>query len=579
MIDPLSQLAITMVANPGTTALLLGSGISRSADIPSGWEVVLDLISRVAIVSGEQTPLDAEAWYLDKFGTPPSYSELLGMLGKTPTERANLLKSYFEPTSEEREKGMKQPTDAHRAIAELVAIGHVKVIVTTNFDRLTEQALTEAGISYQTISSADATEGMTPLAHATCTIIKLHGDYGDMRIKNTPEELSSYDDRLNWLLDRILDEYGLIIAGWSADYDTALSASFNRCKSRRYTTYWLSLGELSAAAETICTVRSAQILQIAGADVFFPELLDKVRFVASQKSSALLSPSQIIAQIRRYLFDQKFTIRLHELLATESERAVKQLESLNFKHDLSAPGQQILDRVERYSAALESLLAALVQGAYWEKNDFQLWTKIFNRLPEPESRGGLVALIHLERFPGFLLYNAVGIAAVAGSNWGFWAEVANHTRVRINGKRVSPATAYQVHEVFQDNAQSALPIQGKADDRVSQYLREKLKPLLQGILPTDREVDQAFDRFEYLNGILGVVWSGDNSFLPSGLFMYRRSESFEPPELIEEIQTEFGMTGAKWGPIAHGLFPSAQEFQAAKRKYDEIVKRLCFRRL
>ena len=46
--DPLLSLSVTLHANKGCYAVLLGSGVSRSAGIPTGWEVVLDLIRRVA---------------------------------------------------------------------------------------------------------------------------------------------------------------------------------------------------------------------------------------------------------------------------------------------------------------------------------------------------------------------------------------------------------------------------------------------------------------------------------------------------------------------------------------------------
>lgn len=41
MIDPLYSLALSMESNPGIYALLLGSGVSRIAGIPTGWEIVL----------------------------------------------------------------------------------------------------------------------------------------------------------------------------------------------------------------------------------------------------------------------------------------------------------------------------------------------------------------------------------------------------------------------------------------------------------------------------------------------------------------------------------------------------------
>jgi hypothetical protein len=68
-------------------------------------------------------------------------------------------------------------------------------------------------------------------------VIKLHGDYADLEMRNTIDELSTYPPELDTLLDRVLDEYGLIISGWSADWDKALVAAMERLKSRRYPLY------------------------------------------------------------------------------------------------------------------------------------------------------------------------------------------------------------------------------------------------------------------------------------------------------------------------------------------------------
>ena len=80
------------------------------------------------------------------------------------------------------------------------------------------------------ISTPQGVAGTLPLTHAQCTVIKLHGDYLDIRIKNTPQELEQYDQQLDAILDRILDEFGLIVSGWSAEWDTALRAAFERCQ-------------------------------------------------------------------------------------------------------------------------------------------------------------------------------------------------------------------------------------------------------------------------------------------------------------------------------------------------------------
>ena len=134
MIDPAQSLAFSMQASPGIYAVLIGSGVSRAAKIPTGWEITLDLIRKLAAVNKEICDPNPEDWYQSKFGRDADYSELLDALAKTPTERQQLLSEYIEPNEQERETGEKQPTAAHHAIADLAAKGFVRVILTTNFD-------------------------------------------------------------------------------------------------------------------------------------------------------------------------------------------------------------------------------------------------------------------------------------------------------------------------------------------------------------------------------------------------------------------------------------------------------------
>lgn len=91
MSESLIALALTMHSKKGTFALLLGSGISRAAEVPTGWEILLDLIKRLAAASGDSEVDDLEAWYEDKFGESPNYSVILEALGKTAAERQGII--------------------------------------------------------------------------------------------------------------------------------------------------------------------------------------------------------------------------------------------------------------------------------------------------------------------------------------------------------------------------------------------------------------------------------------------------------------------------------------------------------
>jgi len=110
MIDPILSLAFSMQSNKGIYALLLGSGVSRSAGIPTGWEVVLDLIRKLARTKGVNCEPDPAAWYADTFQEQPDYSKLLKQIVIRPSERSQLLRPYFEPRDDdERASGIKTP--------------------------------------------------------------------------------------------------------------------------------------------------------------------------------------------------------------------------------------------------------------------------------------------------------------------------------------------------------------------------------------------------------------------------------------------------------------------------------------
>jgi hypothetical protein len=204
MIDPSTSFAFSIFENKGVYTLLLGSGLSRAAQIPTGWEITLDLIRRIAALEDVTGESDWAAWYLQRTGKEPNYSEVIDALTTLPDERRSILHSYIEPTADDIRDGRKIPTKAHHAIAWLVREGFIRVIITTNFDRLLENALREAGVEPTIVGSDDDLRGAIPLIHSRCFVLKLHGDYLDTRVKNTDEELSAYSALMDSLLTGFL---------------------------------------------------------------------------------------------------------------------------------------------------------------------------------------------------------------------------------------------------------------------------------------------------------------------------------------------------------------------------------------
>ncbi len=276
-VDSRVMLANVVHAAPGVYAVLVGSGMSSAAGVPTGWQVVQDLIRKIALAEGvdpAEVEDDPEAWWAKQGRPNPRYDTLLPALAPTDAARQALLRRYFESMPDGTQV---QPTQGHHLLAALAASDKVRIIVTTNFDRLIERALDQAGVAPQVISHTDALSGMTPLVHARTTVIKLHGDYLSLGLRNTKDELARYPEEIRALLDRVFDDYGLIVVGWSAEYDTALVEALESAPSRRYPTFWATFhGDLKEPARRLIAHRQACVIDTAGADEFLDDLVQKV---------------------------------------------------------------------------------------------------------------------------------------------------------------------------------------------------------------------------------------------------------------------------------------------------------------
>jgi hypothetical protein len=164
--DPITQLAFSMFESKGVYALLLGSGLSRAAGIPTGWEITLDLVRRVALAQGVKNQSDWATWYRKTYGAEPDYSAILaGLAACLPNGDPSYIRtSSLTKTIVQRVRNFL--TAAHHAIAGLVRDGYVRVILTTNFDRLLENALREVGVEPTVVTSVDSLSGAELLTHS-----------------------------------------------------------------------------------------------------------------------------------------------------------------------------------------------------------------------------------------------------------------------------------------------------------------------------------------------------------------------------------------------------------------------------
>lgn len=504
-LDPQLSLALAVSRSPGVYALLLGSGVSTAAGIPTGWKIVQSLIGDLAAAAAPDDPAalaaasgDPERWWQDNVDadTPLGYSTLLDQLSNRPAGRDRQLAGFFEATDEDRTENRKVPGAAHRLIAELVRRGSVRVIVTPNFDRLTQQAIEAVGVQPQILATREAVRAMTPLVHAACTVFKVHGDYADLDKRNTVDELEHYPDEYTALLDRVFHDYGLLVSGWSADYDHALVARVTAASPSRYPVYWATYGQVSPATRDLIRDLTAMEIPDVTADRLFTDLTRSVEAI-DQLREDTLSRAIAVTRLKRALADPVRQIEVHDLL----DRATRQV----LDHLVTLPAANTCTP-EMYDAALvgvlnacDPLLHLLTTGAYLDDAGAHThrWVRVLNRLLE-QPRDSLA------RYPALLALTATTLAAVAGGHEDtavavltqpLWYDAYDQTRTPMPAAQALHTSRWIDNWAWLNQ----LPRWGGAAwiYPVSHLLHADLRPVLVDLVPDDDAYRRLFDGAEF----------------------------------------------------------------------------------
>lgn len=277
-IDPLFPLAVQLAEGHGQYAFFLGSGVSRPAGVPSGWDVRQQTLRDLFRLQEDAEEVDESAfaeWLAREGLADASYSSIIGALRPDKPQQREYLAGFFES---------KDPTLAHRTLARLVKQRMVRVIITTNFDPLMERALDEQGASYSVIASDAELKDAEPREHASCRIIKPHGDWQDLNLRNSDEEVAELPPLLEAELREIFNRYGLAVMGYGA-YEKERLVTLLKERSSPYGLYWLVRGEPEKTAKEIVQRQGGRWIQRESADTFMAELERKIELFLSRPDS------------------------------------------------------------------------------------------------------------------------------------------------------------------------------------------------------------------------------------------------------------------------------------------------------
>lgn len=497
VLDPFDALAFSVHENPGVYALLVGSGLSRAAGIPTGWEITLSLVERLGALHGVHENADWPRWYKAEYAEEPDYSALLDALASTPFERRNILHGYIEPTKDD---DARRPTKAHHGIARLVADGFVRVIVTPNFDRLLETALREAGVEPSVIASEDGIVGATPLIHSKCTVIKVHGDYLDTRIRNTQAELATYPNALDTLLDEVFDRFGLIAVGWSGEWDEALRAAVMRAPSRRYPFYWVRRGAIAPLAQSLIDQRAGRVLATAGADEFFGRLADAIDALSSMSRPHPQSVAMAVALARKYCRDDRYALEWSELLAGEVAKIrvviSQQAYATPTLADVSV--KKAVDLLSSCSEGFRRL--CMICGRWGSAENKEIAARAVRSLAQTTSLSGLVAWSDIRDLPASLGFYWFAAGLMQANDYQRLSNFLSEAVPR-DEKSESLVEFLPLHELCSDIWSH---LRGYAPFTWSSWLFSLFREESRDIAMAGPDSDLAFDDLEFLIAIQGA---------------------------------------------------------------------------
>ncbi len=469
----------------------------------TGWEITMDLIKKVALLQGEsdRAAENPAVWYRDKFSKDPNYSTLLKELSPTKTGRNAIIRKYFEPDAEGNDQ-IISPQKAHLAIAQLVAKHYVRVIITTNFDRLIESALEFHNIGYTSVSVPDQAKGAMPLVHENCALIKVNGDYRNIRTLNTPEELSDkYPVPIAKLIRQVFEEYGLIISGWSAEYDVRLRRMLERHSNRKFPIYWTTRYDPSQSTGELIRLIDAQLVNISDADSFFSTLRDNVMALEKAERIHPLSIKMAEERTKRYLSDEKYRIDLHDLVVGIVQDLSEVIEP--YQHEAFPDLGSDAERVAAYVSRSEMLSNVMVVGCYHCGSfHHDLWEKAVERIVNPRKRlfqntgdmRGIVALV---------IFYACGIAAIAAQNYELLKRLF-FCHFNQHDFEENPVVLQVYPAKIMEKPNGKLPAlqNGQPPRTLHDYLFDVLRKSFGGLEPYEKAYLKVFNRFEYFTVLI-----------------------------------------------------------------------------
>jgi hypothetical protein len=254
---PLPQFARSFGQRVWRLGWLLGAGASVMSNVPSAGDLIRQFRHLIYCTETNQATQDVDerdphvqeriaGWFRERDGLPQpgdedEYAALFELAYPSAGDRAALIRGLVASA---------RPNYGHHVMAALMAVDRLRVVWTTNFDDLPEQAarslldshLVEPRRPLVVADLGDPEPAVRALHDESWPVVgKLHGDIRSDRLKNTNAELQHQDARMRQALLESCRRFGLVVVGYSgrdASVMTSLTEALDAPEPYPAGLYW-----------------------------------------------------------------------------------------------------------------------------------------------------------------------------------------------------------------------------------------------------------------------------------------------------------------------------------------------------
>lgn len=297
------------------------------------------------------------------------------------------------------------------------------------------------------------------------------------------------------------------------------------------------------------------------------------------QNNNMYTNTNIIEEIKEYISDNRYRIKLEDIVNQEIRKLLTILTEENFPVNVEVNADIFAQRLKQYETIIYNLQGIIISLARWgTQNHNAIISKIIARITEQHrNNSGKAVWLGLQWYPDILLMYSGGISAIAADNYNNLATLFN-TKIESLYNADREETILSIGKAILDLERvkifKTLPEHGKYYIPRSEYLFKVLQPIFDDLLFLGRSYETFFDRFEIFLALVHADYydkKGHGVWGPVGRFgwKYRRNNIIK--EIFEEAKSKQG----EWLPIKAGFFNgSIDRFAEICQQYEKIISKL-----